>query len=427
MHPKLTTELTEAQVKDEIAVSLDELARRGAQQMIALALELEVAEYVARHRDQKDAEGHAQVVRNGKTRPRTVIVGSGPLTLKAPRVHDRRPGEKFTSQILPPYLRRSPRLEEALPILYLRGLSTGDFAPALEQLLGEAAKGFSPASIVRLKQSWEGEYHAWRKRDLSQKEYVYLFADGVNFPIRLEEEKKLTCLVIIGVTASGSKEVIALEDGYRESKEAWLSVLRDLKRRGMPAAKLAVGDGALGFWGALSEVYPETKEQRCWVHKIGNVLEKLPKRLQAKAKRMLHEIMGAPDRKSAKEEIDRFRKEYEAKYPKAVACLEEDQEELLTFYDFPAEHWTHVRTTNPIESAFAPAKIRTRKTKGAGSRGAGLAMAYKLLEVRQGRWRRINAPEQAYRVWQGVKFQDGIEVKPLDPYTLESAREEVAA
>jgi putative transposase len=426
MQVQLTTDEAKEQAIEETVPSLDELARQGAQRMIALALELEVADYLARHRHCTDASGHALVVRNGRARPRTVLLGSGPIEVTAPRVHDRREGEKFTSALLPPYRRKSARLEEALPILYLRGLSTGDFAPALQELLGEAAQGFSPASIVRLKQAWEQEYAAWRKRELTDKEYVYLFADGVNFNVRLEEDR-LTCLVVIGVTADGSKEVVALEDGYRESQEAWLSVLRDLKRRGMATPKLAIGDGALGFWGALGEVYPETREQRCWVHKLRNVLEKLPKRLQGKAKGLLHEIMQAPDRKAAEEAIEVFRAEYEAKYAKAVTCLMEDQEELLTFFDFPAEHWTHLRTTNPIESAFAPAKIRARKTKGAGSRRAGLAMAFKLLEASQSRWRRINAPELAFRVWQGVRFQDGIEVSPLNHYKLASHQEETAA
>jgi transposase-like protein len=426
MQVQLTTDEATEQAVEEIVPTLDELARRGAQRMIALALELEVADYIARHRPLQDEHGHALVVRNGRARTRTVVLGSGPIEVTAPRVHDRRPGAAFTSEILPPYRRKSPRLEEALPILYLRGLSTGDFAPALQELLGEAAKGFSPASIVRLKQAWEQEYDAWRKRDLAAKEYVYLFADGVNFPVRLEADR-LTCLVIVGVTAEGSKEIVALEDGYRESQEAWQSLLRDLKRRGMQAPKLAVGDGALGFWGALAAVYPETREQRCWVHKLRNVLEKLPKRLQAKAKGLLHEIMQAPDRKAAEEGIAAFRREYEAKYAKAVLCLEEDQEELLAFLDFPAQHWTHVRTTNPIESAFAPAKMRTRKTKGAGSRRAGLAMAYKLLEVAQGRWRRINAPHLAMRVWQGAIFKDGIEVNPLNAHKIGSHQEEVAA
>jgi transposase-like protein len=288
-------------------------------------------------------------------------------------------------------------------------------------LLGEAAKGFSATNISRFKQVWEAEYRTWRKRDLSGSDYVYVWADGVRFPVRLEEDQ-LTCLVLIGVRPDGSKEVIALEEGYSESEEAWASLLRDLKRRRMPAPVLAVGDGALGFRTALTQVYPETKRQRCWVHKLRNVLAKLPKRLQGKAKAQLHEIMGAPDRQSAKEEIARFRAEFGSKYEKAVNCLEEDQEELLTYMQYPAEHWVHLRTTNPIESAFAAAKGRTRKTKGAGSRQAGLAMAFKLIESAQGRWRRINAPELVGLVREGVEFPDGKRVEAALP-SEEAGRE----
>jgi transposase-like protein len=321
-------------------------------------------------------------------------------------VNDRRPDHRFTSKILPPYMRRSPRLNEALPVLYLRGLSTGDFSRALEALLGPEATGFSAATITRLLKTWQEDYRAWRKRSLEGKEYVYVWADGVYFNVRLEEDR-LACLVIVGVRPDGRKEVIALEDGYRESTESWASVLRDLKRRGMPAPVLAVGDGNLGFWAALREVYPETQEQRCWKHKVANVLDKLPKRLQARAKEMLHEIMYAPDRESALEEIERFSEEYGARYPKAVETLTKDQDRLLTFFDFPAEHWIHLRTTNPIESTFATVKARTKKTKGAGSRKAGLAMAFKLLLAAEKRWRRVNAPHLVALVKAGVEFPDG--------------------
>jgi putative transposase len=416
MHVQFTADEAAKQAAAVVTVTLDELARQGARQMIALALQLEVAEYVESHAHLRDEAGHRLVVRNGSAHPRTVIVGATPVMVQAPRVDDRRPGENFRSQILPPYVRRSQRLEEALPILYLRGLSTGDFAPALTELLGEAAKGFSPASIVRFKQVWEQEYQAWRKRDLSDTDYVYVWADGVRFPIRLEEDQ-LTCLVLIGVRLDGSKEVIALEEGYSESEEAWASLLRDLKRRGMPAPVLSVGDGALGFWAALSQVYPETKRQRCWVHKIRNVLSKLPKRLQAKAKEQLHQIMYAPDRESAQEEITLFREEFRVKYAKAVACLEEDQEELLTFMTFPPEHWVHLRTTNPIEATFAPTKGRAQKTKGAGSRKAGLAMAFKLIETGQQRWRKINAPELVALVRRGARSEG-------EPYPALPRREE---
>jgi putative transposase len=402
MHVQFTASEAAEQATEMVPPTLDELARQGARQMIALALQLEVAEYIETHAALRDEAGCRLVVRNGSAKPRTVIVGATPVTVQAPRVDDRRPGEKFSSQILPPYVRRSQGLEEALPILYLRGLSTGDFAPALTELLGEAAKGFSPTSVVRFKQLWEQEYQVWRKRDLAETDYVSVWADGVRFPIRLEEDQ-LTCLVLIGVRLDGSKEVIALEEGYSESEEAWASLLRDLKRRGMPAPALAVGDGALGFWTALAQVYPATQRQRCWVHKIRNVLSKLPKRLQAKAKEQLHQIMDAPDRESAGEELVLFREEFGVKYAKAVACLEEHPAELLTFMGFPPEHWVHLRTTNPIEATFAPTRGRVQQTKGAGSRKAGLAMAFKLIETAQHRWRKINAPELVPLIRKGTR------------------------
>jgi putative transposase len=386
---------------------LDELAREGARRMIAAALEVEVEQYVESLRHLRDENGHALVVRNGKSHhERTVHMGAGSIKVQAPRVDDRRPEHTFTSKILPPYMRRSPRLEEAVPVLYLRGLSTGDFSEALQALLGSAASGFSATTVTRLLKVWQEEYRTWRKRSLAGKEYVYVWADGVYFNVRLEEDR-LACLVIVGVLPNGRKEVIALEDGYRESTESWASVLRDLKRRGMVAPVLAIGDGNLGFWAALRDVYPETKEQRCWKHKLANVLDKLPKRLQAKAKEQLHEIMYAPDRASALEEIAVFEQEYSARYPKAVETLCKDQEQMLTFFDFPAEHWRHLRTTNPIESTFATVKARTKKTKGAGSRKAGLAMAWKLLMAAQQRWRRVNAPHLVALVKAAVAFPDG--------------------
>ena len=391
----------------EITQSLDELAREGARRMILAALELEVEQYVEKLRHLRDENGHALVVRNGKAEPRTVSLGAGSIQFQAPRVDDRRPEQRFTSRILPPYMRRSPRLNEALPVLYLRGLSTGDFEEAIPVLLGADAAGFSATTITRLLRVWQEEHEGWRKRLLKGKEYVYVWADGVYFNIRLGEDKQLACLVLVGVLPDGTKEVIALEDGYRESTESWLSLLRDLEQRGMPAPRLAIGDGALGFWSALRQVYPQTEEQRCWVHKIANVLDKLPKRVQPRAKDMLHEIMRAPDRKSALEDIERFSREFKAKYPKAVDTLTKDQDELLTFFGFPAEHWIHLRTTNPIESSFSTVKARTRKTKGAGSRKAGLAMAFKLLLATEKRWRRISAPHLVALVQAGVQFSDG--------------------
>ena len=383
--------------------------------MIVAALELEVEQYVQALRHVRDELDHATVVRNGHARERTVQVGAGPIKLRAPRVDDRRPDHQFSSKILPPYMRRSPRLEEALPVLYLRGLSTGDFSEALKALLGPEAAGFSASTVTRLLKVWQDEYQVWRKRYLEGRDYIYVWADGVYFNVRLEEDR-LACLVIVGVLPDGRKEVIAIEDGYRESTESWTSLLRDLRGRGMPAPVLAVGDGGLGFWAALRDVYPETQAQRCWKHKIANVLDKLPKRLQPRAKAMLHEIMKAPDHESALEDIDRFCQEYGARYPKAVETLTKDQDQLLTFFDFPAEHWIHLRTTNPVESPFATVKARTKKTKGAGSRIAGLAMAFKLLLSAEKRWRRVNAPHLVALVRAGVKFPDGeAQMLQVDP------------
>ncbi len=320
---------------------LDEIAREGARRMLAVALEAEAADYIARHQE-RDEHGRALVVRNGKARPRKVTLGSGTIEVSAPRVDDRRETEdgsrrRFRSEILPPYMRRSPKVAEVLPILYLRGLSTGDFKEGLTALLGEEASGLSPTAIARLTAAWQADYEAFQQRDLSDRDYVYVWADGVHFRIRLEEDR-LCALVMIGVRPDGTKELIAIEDGYRESTESWATLLRGLKRRGMRAPVLAVGDGALGFWKALRDVWPETHEQRCWVHRIANVLDKLPKRLHTKAKTALHEIMRAETQMAAQQAIARFEADYEAKYPKAVASLRRDEERLLAFFDFPAEH-----------------------------------------------------------------------------------------
>jgi len=376
---------------------------------LAVALQAEVEEYVQQAKQARDDQGHALVVRNGQAQERTVTLGMGSVKVRAPRVEDRRAEKHFSSRILPPYMRRSPQVSEALPILYLKGLSTGDFGEALSSLLGTAAAGFSASTITRLLQGWQAEYEEWRKRPLGDKDYVYIWADGLHFQVRLEEDR-LACLIIMGVREDGRKEIIAIEDGYRESSESWASLLRNLRERGMVAPVLAVADGALGFWGALREVYPETQEQRCWVHKMRNVLDKLPKRLQAKAKDLLHEAMQAPDRPSAEQAIAHFVREYEAAYPKAVSCLTEGQEHLLTFFDFPAQHWLHLRTTNPIESPFATVKARTRKTKGAGSRKAGLALAYKLALSAERHWRKVSAPHLVALVRAGAKFHNGVPV-----------------
>jgi putative transposase len=391
----------------ETSQTLDGIIRAGARRMLIAALEAEVEAYIEQHAHLRDENGCALVVRNGKARKRTVHCGVGSLKIRAPRVNAKIPGQHFTSAILPPYLRRAPQLESALPVLYLRGLSTGDFRPALAALLGEeAVSGFSAATITRLLTVWQDEYRGWRKRPLDGQEYVYIWVDGVHFNVRLEDDR-LACLVVIGVTRDGQKEVVALEDGYRESTESWLTLLRDLKRRGMPAPKLAVADGALGFWQAMRQVYPETEEQRCWVHKIANVLDKLPKRLQPRAKSQLHEIMRAPDLQTALEEVGRFVAEFEDRYEKAVHTLVKDQEKLFTFFDYPAGHWIHLRTTNAIESTFATVKARTRTTKGAGSRQAGLAMAFKLLLEAEKHWRRLNSPHLVALVHAGVTFPDG--------------------
>jgi len=411
---KLITEKTEA-AAPLVATTLDDLARVGAQRMIAAALQLEVDEYVTRFRGARDGTGHALIVRNGTARPRPVTTGVGPLTIAAPRVNDRRVvagvRQKFTSAILPPYIRRSPRLESVLPLLYLHGLSSGDFREALPALLGPEAAGLSSSAILRLTKTWTAEYEAFRRRDLADRDYIYLWADGVHFTIRLEEERLCT-LVLIGARPDGTKEVVVLEDGYRESAESWRTLLRDLKRRGLRAPVLAIGDGALGFWAAVRDVWPETAEQRCWVHRIANVLDKLPKNLQPRAKQALHEIMYAETRAAAEREIARFVQEYGAKYPKAIASVTVDQDRLLAYFDYPAEHWKHLRTTNPIESTFATVRLREGVTKGAGSRTAGLTMAFKLLKVAEGHWRCLDAAELVPLVRAGVAFEDGVQIEP---------------
>jgi transposase-like protein len=375
--------------------------------MLREALEAEVADYIGRHRGLRDERGHALVVRNGRARARRVTMGAGTVQVRAPRVHDRRRDQRFTSAILPPWLRRSPKVAEVLPVLYLRGLSTGDFRPAMTVLLGEETSGLSASSINRMTGIWEAEYEAFRRRDLSGVDYVYVWVDGIHVNVRLGEPDRLCLLVMIGARPDGTKELIAVEDGYRESTESWADVLRDLRRRGMRAPVLAIGDGALGFWAAVRDVWPETREQRDWVHRIANVLDKLPKRLQGRAKAKLREIMRAPTRRAAEAGIDRFREDYGAKYPKAVDSLTRRQDALLTFYDFPAQHWKHIRTSNPIESTFATVRLRQRVTKGPGSRGRGLLMAYKLLRMAEERWRRLDAQNLLPLVRAGVRFIDG--------------------
>ena len=419
-----------AESDEEIGLTLDDLAREGARRMIAAALRAEADEYVARFEDEVDESGHRLVVRNGRARERKVTLGSGTVPVRAPRVNDKRVEEetgerqRFSSKILPAYARRSPKDTEVLPILYLRGLSTGDFRPALEDLLGEDASGLSPSTISRLCKEWETHRERFRKRHLGFSRYCYLFVDGVHVSVRLGEDPKLCLLVVIGVREDGEKELLAVEDGYRESTDSWAGVFRDMKRRGLNCPKLVVGDGALGAWAALRDVFPEAGEQRCWVHKTANVLDCLPKRLQPKAKELLHEIVEAPTRSDARKALEVFREEFGAKYPKALEKLDRDWKPLTAFYDFPAEHWRHLRTTNPIESSFATVKLRTRVTKGAGSKAAALAMAYKLLIAAQERWRRINGHELVTEVLDGATFKDGVKITDDEATTQD---EEVAA
>ena len=403
----------DATADEEAGPTLDELARTGARQMLMTALAVEVAQYVDAHQEDRDDAGRRLVVRNGRATARKVTCGAGTLEVSAPRVNDKRVDgagrrKRFTSRILPPYMRRSPKVAEVLPILYLRGLSTGDFREALPVLLGDDAAGLSATNIARLPAVWEEDYRRFRQRDLADRDYVYVWVDGIHFNIRLEDDRLCT-LVMIGVRPDGTKELVALEDGYRESTDSWATVLRDLQRRGMRAPVGAVGDGALGFWAAVRDVWPATRELRDWCHKMGNVLDKLPKRLQPKAKRALREIMYAETRAQAEEALDAFVAAYQAKYPKAAACLDTDRERLLTHFDFPAEHWQHVRTSNVIESPFATVRLRQRVTKGAGSRTKGLLMAYKLLDMAQHRWRRLNGAHLLPLVRAGVLFIDGIQ------------------
>jgi transposase-like protein len=417
---------------EEMLDTLDGLAREGARRMIALALRAEVDDYVERFSDEVDEHGHRLVVRNGKAKERKVTVGSGTIPIRAPRVNDKRVGEdgerqRFSSRILPAYARRSPKVGEVIPILYLRGLSTGDFKPALEQLLGEDASGLSPTTITRMSKEWEEHHARFSKRHLGFSRYAYLFMDGIHVQIRLGEDPKVCLLIVIGVREDGEKELLAVEDGYRESTESWTAVFRDMKRRGLNEPKLVIGDGALGAWAALRDVFPGASEQRCWFHASGNILDCLPKRLQSRAKGLLGEIIEAPTRQDARLALDVFREEYGAKYPKALARLDRDWQQLTAFYDYPAEHWRHLRTTNPIESAFATVRLRTRVTKGAGSKKAALAMAYKLLDTAQERWRRFNGHELVTDVLDGVKFKDGIKVTEDDNHDDGMTDEKVAA
>jgi len=415
----------EAPADAELSTTLDDLVAEGARRMLAAALEAEVDGYVSSFIHELDEEGHRLVVRNGHAVARTLVTGAGPVVVRAPRVDDRRvdevTGEKmrFRSSILPPWARKSPKVAEVLPLMYLHGMSSGDFVPALEEFFGSAA-GLSASVITRLTTEWQRERDQFAHRSLKEVDYVYVFADGIHFNVRLEEAR-LCALVIVGVRSDGRKELVSISDGHRESIESWADVLRDLKRRGMTAPALAVGDGALGFWGALTDVFPETAHQRCWVHKLANVMNALPKSAQPAARAALKEVRDAEDREHAETALDQFVKEYEAKWPKATEKLVKDREELLAFYAFPAEHWIHLKTTNPIESTFATVRLRTKVTKGPGSRAAGLAMAYKLIESAQIRWRMVNAPHLVALVRAGVTFEKGVMVERTDEQDEEVA------
>jgi len=393
---------------------LGAVLKRGARLLLAQAIEAEAQAWLDARKHLTDAHGHRAVVRNGYLPERTILTGLGPVEVRQPRVRDRRPAdrrEKFTSAILPPYLRKTKSVEELVPWLYLKGVSTGDFSEALAALLGPDAPGLSAATVGRLKAVWERDYEAWRKRSLVGKEYVYLWADGVYFNIRLESpgNDRQCILVLIGATRGGKKELLAISDGYRESAQSWRELLLDVKARGLLVPpKLIIADGGLGLWAALREVYPSSREQRCWVHKTANVLNKMPKSLQGKAKAMLHDIWMAPTRREAEAAFALFLTSFRSKYPKATECLAKDREVLLTFYDFPAEHWVHLRTTNPIESTFATVRLRTRRTKGCGSRTACLTMVFKLVQCAERHWRALNGSALIPEVLEGVEFTDGV-------------------
>jgi len=394
---------------------IDQLLRDGARRMLQSAIEREVAEYVEQHAGTLDADGRRMVVRNGFHPRRSIQTGAGSIEVHQPRVNDKRVDEngerlRFTSKILPPYLRKTKAIEELVPWLYLKGISTGGFSDALTAL-GHDGSGLSATSVVRMKEVWQGEWEQWSTRSLAGKEYVYLWADGIHFNVRLEDEgsDRQCMLVLMGATEDGTKELIAIQEGFRESAESWLTLLRDIKARGLSTdPKLATGDGALGFWKALPQVFPSTVCQRCWVHKTANVLDKLPKSLQPAAKDKLHQIWMSATVADATKAFDAFIGTYEAKYPKATECLKKDREELLAFYHFPAEHWQHLRTTNPIESTFATVRLRTVRTKGSGSRKACLTMVFKLCQSAAKTWRKLKGSDLLPEVIRGVQFVDGV-------------------
>src|SRR5678815_2299250 len=422
--------VVDEQARAELATDLDELFCEGARRMLAAALEAEVEAYIAAHTELLDEHGHRLVVRNGHAPARTLATGVGQVEVVRPRVDDRRTdsatGERvqFQSVILPRWCRRSPKVAEVLPLLYLHGLSSLDFVPALERFFGAAA-GLSASVVTRLTVQWQAERAAFLRRDLADRDYVYCWADGIHFNLRLEDGR-LCCLVIVGVRADGTKELVAVADGERESTDAWAELLRDCRRRGMEAPVVMVGDGALGLWRALGEVFPATREQRCWVHKVRNVLNALPKSIHAGARKALNEIILAEDLEHPRAASEAFASDYGTKWPKAVAKVVDDQDALLTFFDYPAEHWVHLRTTNPIESSFAPVRARTRVTKGPGTKDTGLAMVFKLLQAAEGRWRAVNGPHLVALVRAGARFEKGKLIERPDE-TPDEKTHEVAA
>jgi len=407
----INEEIARRECQNQAQNAIDHLVREGARRMLQAALEAEVDAFLELHQERRDEQGRRLVVRNGHLPARQLQTGAGPLTLQQPRVRDRGGDEgkvRFSSTVLPPYLRRSKSLDELIPWLYLKGISTGDFSEALQALLGPDAPNLSANVVVKLKAQWENEYRDWSKRDLSGKSYVYFWVDGVYFNVRLDGDRQCL-LVVMGATADGRKELVAVWDGFRESEQSWTELLVDLKSRGLAEApKLVVGDGGLGFWSAARKVLGGSAEQRCTVHKTANVLDKLPKSMQAKAKADLHEIWQAPTRSEAHKAFDLFLGKYGAKYPKAAECLEKDREALLAYYDFPAEHWKHLRTTNPIESTFASVRLRHGKTKGNGTRQACLTMVFKLMQSAQQRWRKLDGTPLLSAVLNGAEFVDGV-------------------
>jgi len=400
---------TDYQAED--ALGLEQIARIGAQKMLAIALEAEVDGYIQRFSHLKTQEGKQDVVRNGYHKSRKMMTGLGALEVTVPRTRSREGEiERFSSALIPKYMRRSLELDDALPLFYLGGLSNNDFIPCFEKLFGQKPNGMSSASITRLKKVWQGQMLQWRKRDLSDCRYCYLWVDGIHFNLRLEEGR-LCVLVAIGARQDGKKELVAVAGGYRESSESWKELLRELKRRGMTCPKLCIGDGALGFWKALGDIYPEADHQRCWVHKTANILDKMPKSVQPQAKTLIHDIYRAENEKNARASYQEFIKRYSAKYPKAVYCLQKDEESLFSFYSFPAEHWQHIRSTNVIESTFATVRLRTKKTRGQGTLEMTLAMVFKLAERASMRWRKLRGYKLIGKVNEGVVFKDGKEVK----------------